>query len=158
MQPLTYDPAYDPVEHLDRMKIRLVVHSIGLPAIWVPERNMVVRDRGLRADLIRPVLGHECVHVENGDPGGHHPRHEVRSNLHSALRLIDPAEWAKLTASHSDYDRICLELGITRSQFLAYHDHERRSAASRRRLERYGDAIYLEPRMGVGQWAARISA
>ncbi|WP_025132758.1 hypothetical protein [Leucobacter sp. PH1c] len=156
MQPHAYDPAYDPVELLDRMKTRIVVHSIELPAIWVPERNMVIRDRNLRPDLIRPVLAHECVHVEHSDPGGHHPRNEARANLHSALRITNPGEWDKLTACHSDYDRICIELGITRSQFLAYHEHRKRLATARDRLERYGNTIYRAPRMGAGQWAQRL--
>ena len=152
-----YDPAYDPVEHLDQMRIPIIRHRLdGHNAIWVPERPMVIVDRGLRADLLRPTLAHECDHVAHNDAGGHHPRNEARANLHSALRLIDPAQWDALTPIHSDYDYICLELGITRRQFRAYLEHRRRADARRQRRERIGNTLYLDPKMGAGQWTKRL--
>lgn len=154
---LEYDPAYDPVEHLDRLKVRIVKHTLSREnAIWSPERRMIVLGRNLAPELVRPTLTHECDHVLHDDCGGHHVRNEARANLHSAIRLINPVEWKKLTRAHSDYDRICLELGITRRQFRAYHENELRTAAKRARLERYGNALYLEPKMGAGQWAMKL--
>ena len=77
----------------------------------------------------RAVLAHECAHAENNDPAGHHPRNESRANLAAAQRLINPREWNALTRVYGDYDRICVDLGITREQFIAYHEHEARRAA-----------------------------
>lgn len=152
-----YDPAYDPVEHLDRMGVRIVRHSLNNSnAIWVPERKFVILDRKLRSDLVRPTLGHECVHVEFNDAGGHHPKNESRANLHSGLRLTSPSLWESLTAIHSDYDYICLELGITRRQFLAVYDYRKQQAALSSKLERLGATTYLEPRMGAGQFLAKV--
>ena len=151
-----YDPAYDPLEHLEKLKVRHVRHALnGHNAIWVPERRMVITDRNLRSELFRPTLAHECDHVVNDDCAGHHPRNEARANLHSAFRLIDPKLWESLTPFHSDYDQICLEVGITRRQFLAYYDYTKRQEASRMRRERFGNTLYLNPRMGAGQWAEK---
>ncbi|MCW2289121.1 hypothetical protein [Leucobacter luti] len=152
-----YDPAYDPLEHLDQMKIHHVRHTLnGHNAIWVPERRMVISDRNLRSELLRPTLAHECDHAVNDDCAGHHPRNESRANLHSAFRLIYPPLWDSMTALHSDYDQICLEIGITRRQFRAYYDHHRRLAAARERRERLGDTVYENPKMGAGQWTRKF--
>ncbi|MCW2286934.1 hypothetical protein EDF60_1579 [Leucobacter luti] len=75
------------------------------------------------------VLTHEYLHVVNNDPGGHNPRNEARANLMAALTLIDPNRWSDLTSIHSDYDHICLELGITRAQFMAYYQFTTRKVA-----------------------------
>ncbi|KAM9867055.1 hypothetical protein ACIFOC_00377 [Leucobacter aridicollis] len=152
-----YDPKYDPVEHLDALKVRLVKHTLHHEyAIWAPERRLVAIDRNTPAHLVRPVLSHEADHAEKNDVGGHHSKNETRANLNSALRLINPSEWDLLAATLTDYDRICLELGITRAQFRAYHEHRRSIDAARVRLDRIGDALYLNPKMGVGQWAMRF--
>lgn len=150
-----YDPTYDPVEHLDRMEVRLVRHTLNdLSAAWIPSRRMVILDRNVAAEHERPVLAHECSHVEHNDPGGHYPRAEHRANLISGLRLVDPSEWQALTTAHADYDRICLELGIVRGQFLALHKHFSNNRTHR--LERYGQAVYADPKMGAGQWSMKF--
>ena len=152
-----YDPSYDPLEHLDQMGVRLVKRVMfHANAIWIPDQKAVAMNRGLRSDLIRPTLSHECSHVENDDRGGHHPRNEARADLHAALRNVDPAEWDRLMGVHHDYDAICIELGITRRQFRAYHRHRQQEAAARVRLEQYGNAIYLDPKMGAGQWRMKF--
>lgn len=151
-----YDPVYDPVEHLDALGVRLVRHKLeSHDAIWIPERRMVIVDRGIRADRCRPVLAHECVHVEHDDLPGHNPRQENRADLVSARRLINEAEWAVLTRTHEDYDYICNELGVTRQQFLAFNSYKHKTKLQGARLERIGSMIYLDPRMGARQWAKR---
>lgn len=90
---------------------------------------MILLDPNVNPALKIAVLTHECFHVVNNDPGGHNPRNEARANLMSALTLIDPSKWADLTSVHSDYDHICLELGITRAQFMAYYQFTTRKAA-----------------------------
>ncbi|MFD5599870.1 hypothetical protein ACFWHR_07410 [Leucobacter sp. NPDC058333] len=152
---LSYDPAYDPIQHLEQMKVRLVRHTLNnLSAVWVPSRKLVILDRNVASEYERPVLAHECAHAESNDPGGHDTRTEHRANLASGLRLADPEEWSTLTAAHADFDRICLELGITRGQFLALYKHF--STKRTHRLERYGQTIYQDPKMGAGQWARKF--
>lgn len=155
-----YDPTFDPLEQFDRLKIPVITHSLReTNALWVPERyenGMVLVNRGLEPYLLRPTLTHEYAHATNGDCGGHHPSNEARANLHSALRLVDPHAWIELTSIHSDYDYICIELGVTRRQFRAYADHRRREHADQVRLEKIGNVTYLAPKMGAGQWQARI--
>ena len=152
-----FDPTYDPLEHLDRGRVRLVkrvmFHS---NAVWIPDRQTVVMNAGLRSDLVRPTLAHECFHAENNDFGGHHPKNEARADLHSALRLIDPTEWDRLAGVQEDYDAMCIELGITRRQFRKYHEHRRWGSSGASRLERYGNTIYVDPKMGVGQWKQKV--
>ncbi|MGW9020702.1 hypothetical protein ACWGOE_04360 [Leucobacter chromiiresistens] len=151
-----YDPSYDPVAELAKMGIRIVRHSLKhANAIWVRERRLVIVDRGLRPDLVRPTLAHEHQHAVNGDPGGHNHRDESRAVLESAKILIDPAEWDVLTYAHDDYDRVCMELGVMRDQFLAYYRFRQMRAASETRLERIGTAVYENPKMGVGNWTRK---
>lgn len=155
-----YDPTFDPLEQFDLMKIPVITHALqGANAIWVPERyenGMILLNRGIEPWLVRPTLTHEHSHAIHADCGGHHPSNEARANLHSALRIINPATWDELTAVHADYDYICIELGITRRQFRAYAEHRRREAARKVRLEQIGDVVYIGPKMGAGQWEARI--
>lgn len=155
-----YDPTFDPLERFEQLKIPVITHTLrDANALWVPERyenGMVLVNRGLPSGLIRPTLAHEHAHVANGDCGGHHPSNEARANLHSALRLINPHAWDELTSIHSDYDYICIELGITRRQFRAYAEHRQQEDAQRVRIERLGDVTYIGPKMGAGQWQARI--
>ena len=155
-----YDPTFDPLERFDRLRIPVITHTLrDSNALWVPERyenGMILLNRGIEPWLIRPTLTHEHSHVANGDCGGHHPSNEARANLHSALTLINPHLWDELIAVHADYDYICIELGITRRQFRAYAEHRKAEAARKVRLEQVGNVIYLDPKMGVGQWEARI--
>lgn len=152
-----YNPTYDPVEHLDQLKTKLLRHTLNShEAIWIPERRLVLLDRSIREDRIKPVLAHECVHVEHNDMGGHHPRNEARADTISALRTIDPAEWRALTRATDDYDRICLDLGITRAQFMAFHTHHQRQATQHLRLEKIGATLYINPKMGSGQWTRKL--
>ncbi len=157
-----YDPTFDPVERFEDLKIPVISHTLhNAHAIWVPERyehGMVLLNRNIPPWLVRPTLAHEHAHVANGDCGGHHPRNEARANLHSALRLTDPEKWDELTAIHSDYDYICLEIGITRRQFRAYADHRKQKKRHTAKLLRIGDFVYDEPRMGAGQWARKVHA
>lgn len=116
---------YDPHEHARRLGVQIVHHTLrSTKGLWVPSRRMVLIGRGLRPFMERAVLAHELDHAEHDDPPGHHPRNEARANLHAAQRLIDPREWYALTRIYPDYDKICIELGITREQFVAYAEHE----------------------------------
>ncbi len=152
-----YDPQYDPLEHLDQMGVRLVKRTLfHANAIWLPSQKAVAISSSIRSDLVHPTLSHECSHAENDDCGGHHPRNEARADLHAALRNVNPTEWDRLMGVHHDYDAICLELGITRRQFRAYFHHREVEKNSAVRVEKLGSATYVDPKMGAGQWRARV--
>lgn len=148
---------YDPRAHADEMRVRIIYHSLkDMYGAWNPVRRTILLDRQIPPGFETAILAHECVHAEHNDPGGHHPRHERRAHLNSARRLINVDEWDKQTAMHGDYDRICGEFGITRQQFLAFRDFRKRQLASDARMERIGDAVYVNPKMGSGQWAMKL--
>lgn len=152
-----YDPAYDPVEHLAAMGFSLIRHTLRESwAITIPHQRRVLWDPAMPPYLKKPVLSHECSHVELGDPGGHHPRNEARADLHAALKNIDPTEWDRLTGVEHDYDAICIDLGITRAQFRAYYEHRQSVDRPALRLHRYGNAVYQDPKMGAGQWSRKF--
>ncbi|MBC9953275.1 hypothetical protein ICM05_01250 [Leucobacter sp. cx-42] len=125
-----YDPAFDPLERLADRGVQIIQHQLHKnDAIWIPRRNLIIVDEALHPMMLRPTLTHEWVHVINSDPGGHYPRFENRADLISARILTDPNQWADLTKIHGDYDHICLEIGITRGQFMAYYQDQLRKAA-----------------------------
>ncbi|WP_461638642.1 ImmA/IrrE family metallo-endopeptidase [Leucobacter sp. BZR 635] len=125
-----FNPAFDPLERLAELNVRVVRRPLkDHDALWFPNHRVVVMDGNLSPARLRAVLTHEYIHVAYNDPEGHHPRNEARANLISATILIDPDQWAALTPIYADYDHICLELGITREQFVAYYQHNLRKAA-----------------------------
>lgn len=132
-----YRLGYDPRQHADEMEVKIVYHSLSDNwGVWVPERRMIIVDRGCPAHLVTPVLAHECDHAEHRDPAGHHPRNEARANLNSARRLASIAEFDALTSAYTDYDRICIELGLTREQFTAMAQWRTAQLEQQRRRER----------------------
>lgn len=147
---------YDPREHADEMKVPIIRHTLrGLHAAWIPGKRVILLNRNIPSELETPVLAHECDHAEHDDPPGHHRRYESRADLHAAQRLIDAREFGILTSVYTDYDRICIELGVTREQFLAFREYRSQQVAHVRRVERIGDAVYVDPKMGAGQWAMK---
>lgn len=148
---------YDAWEHADSMEIPVVRRKLTMNyGGWFPAQRLIILDIDLPQEFEMPILAHECDHAEHNDPPGHHHRFEARANLHSAQRLIDPREFDAQTAMTQDYDRICLELGVTREQFVAYNEYRKRQREEALRFERLGDVVYLDPKMGEGQWAMRI--
>lgn len=125
-----FNPAFDPLERLADLNVRVVRRPLNdHDGLWFPNHKAVVADEKLSPARLRAVLTHEYVHAVYNDPEGHHPRNEARADLYSAMILIDPRQWESLTPIYTDYDHICLELGITREQFVAYHRHTLRKAA-----------------------------
>ena len=126
-----YDPSFDPVAKINALGVRIVKKPLQHnDAIWIPHRKLVILDPFMAPSRVKPVLTHEYAHIINGDQGGHDPRSEARANLVSSLILTDPIAWEDLTRIHSDYDHICIELGLTREQFIAYHHHRSRRKAA----------------------------
>lgn len=125
-----FNPAFDPLERLAELNVRVARRPLkNHDALWFPSHRAVVADVELSPARLRAVLTHEYIHAAYNDPEGHHARNEARANLLSAMILIDPSQWASLTPIYTDYDHICLELEITREQFVAYYQHNLRRAA-----------------------------
>lgn len=115
---------YDPHAHAQELGVRVEYHPLrASKGLWVPEHRLILLRPRMRPFIERAVLTHECMHAMHDDPPGHDPKREARANLEAARRLIDPREWAELTRIYPDYDRICMELGVTREMFRAYADY-----------------------------------
>lgn len=120
--PLT-PQVYDPSTHADQLGVSIAYHPLrASKGLWVPEHKLILIRPRMRPFIERAVLAHEVAHAVHDDPPGHSPLNEARANLYAAQRLIDPREWAELTRIYPDYDKICIELGITREMFRAYAD------------------------------------
>lgn len=99
------------------------------------------------------TLAHEVAHAVFGDVpskfGPVNAKQERRADEWAAMRLITPEDYR---ASEMQWEghvgAIAYDLGVTTKLITAY----------KRVLARIGDTVYVEPRMGVGQWSDRLSA
>lgn len=150
-------PLYDPYAHADQMGVRIYRHTLhDCYGAWIPGKRAILLDRNIPAEFEVPVLAHECDHAEHNDPPGHHVRYEARANLHAAQRLIVVARFDDLMSVHTDYDLVCLELGVTREQLIEFAKFRRDQIAKKLRLHRLGQAVYMGPKMGAGQYIAKF--
>lgn len=111
---------YDPYSH---------AQDLGLVVIYAPlcdrwgeyhhGKRTVVLHRGLTAAQERCTLAHEVAHAEYGDVVTGRQwwdaRSEARADRVAAGRLVDPGDLKGLVAVYGeDFDRLALELGVTR--------------------------------------------
>lgn len=112
---------YNPWDHAETLGVSVgwhpLKHSNG---IWLPSHERIVLNTALPEWAVTPVLAHECVHAEYHDPPGQVERHERRANRIAAERLIDPERLEYLAKTTPDYDRLCIELGVTRPMLIEY--------------------------------------
>ncbi len=147
---------YDPYEHADQMGVRIFRHTLrDCYGAWAPGKRAILLDRNVPAEFEIPVLAHECDHAEHNDPPGHHARYEARADLHAAQRLIDVAKFDDLMSVHTDYDLVCLELGVTREQLVQFVKFRKQQIEQKLQLHRFGQAVYRRPKMGAGQYEAK---
>lgn len=115
------------------------------------ERTRVVRLRpGMHARRHRSVLAHELGHAAFGDTpsrfGPVHAKQERRADEWAALRLIHIDDYRHVEALHDAHaGAMAVELGVLRRIVIAYQ----------RVLARIDDTVYVQPKMGAGQWAHR---
>lgn len=98
----------------------------------------------------RSVLAHELAHAVYGDEPdmfGHLPqRVEDRADEWAAHFLIDPAEYRIAEEKYGVHlDWIAQELCVLERLVVAYE----------RTLHRIGNAVYVNPKLGHGNWAAK---
>lgn len=108
---------------------------------------------GMTERLTRWVLAHELGHAVHGhEPnifGQPSTRQERQASEWAALKLIDLGayrEAERLWGGHAP--SMAYDLGVVTAGVQAYQ----------RMLARLGDDVYLKPKHGAGQWAARITA
>jgi Zn-dependent peptidase ImmA (M78 family) len=121
--------------------------------VWVPKLQLIRIRPGLHARLHRCVLAHELGHAVHGDspnPFGLTPDYqERRAETWAARRLINPDDYRHAeTECEGHPGAMAVELGVMRSTVTAYQAL----------LLRAEDCTYIAPRMGTGQWTARIPA
>lgn len=117
-------------------------------------RTKTIRlQHGMSYRLERCVLAHELAHAVFGDEpsmfGPANARMERRAEEWAALRLITPEAYRE-AEERCNGTPGCLaqELGVIDDIVTAYQ----------RVLARIGDAVYISPKLGHGQWAAKVSA
>lgn len=99
------------------------------------------------------TLAHECCHAVFGDVpsmfGPLNAKNERRADEWAALRLIDPHDYRREEARHDGHvEAMAIALRVTTDIVEAF----------RRVLVRIGEDVYVNPKMGTGQWAHRIGA
>jgi Zn-dependent peptidase ImmA (M78 family) len=104
---------YDPYAHAEQLGIEVVHASIRTAnGLWIPDRNLIVLKRGMRAVHDRSTLAHEIAHCALGHRDDR-PKHEVQADRYAASRLIDYDECLEVMKGMPDCHRLALELGVS---------------------------------------------
>lgn len=145
---------------------RMLEDMAGALGITIEHVELATRDGEYRHDLKlirlrsgmtlrkeRSVLAHELAHAIWGDlPSQFGPvkaKQERRADEWAALRLIDPERYRAAEAQWEGHlGAIAYDLGVTTKLVVAFQ----------RILARIGDTVYVDPRMGTGQWAEKVPA
>lgn len=119
----------------------------GRDGEYIHRRKLIRLRTGMSARLHRSVLAHELAHAAFADVpsrfGPVHAKQERRAEEWAALRLIDLDDYRHFEQIHQGHaGAIALDLGVMRSIVHAYQAM----------LARIGDTVYLDPRMGAGQY------
>ncbi len=114
------------------------------------DQKLIRLRRGMNARLHRSVLAHELGHAAFDDRpsrfGPVHAKQERRAEEWAALRLISIDDYRHVEQIHSGHPgAIAIELGVMRSIVVAFQSV----------LERLGDTVYVQPRMGAGMYTHR---
>lgn len=117
---------------------------------YIHSRRLIRLRRGMTDRLHRSVLAHECAHAVFGDtPSFFGPvtaKQERRADEWAALRLISPEEYRHAEAlCHGHTGAMAVELHVIVDLVEAYQ----------RILTRIGDTVYVDAKMGAGQWEHR---
>lgn len=142
-------------EMLDALNV--TVEYCDVPADRDGDYDHATRHMRIQHDLpyrrYRSAIGHETCHAVFGDvksrfgPVG--AKQERRADEWAALRLIDLEDYQQQEQRHDGHvEAMAIALGVTVELVEAY----------RGLLFRSGDAVYVEPRMGAGNWLHRVDA
>ncbi|MBE7953579.1 ImmA/IrrE family metallo-endopeptidase [Microbacterium sp. R1] len=134
------------VEHTD-------LSHLGRDGDYDLKTNTIRLQEGMASRLLRCVFAHELCHAVFGDVtskfGPVNAKQERRADEWAALRLIDHDDY-RLAEDHHDgnVQLMAQTLDVVDDILTAYQ----------RVLLRIGETVYVGPRMGEGQWAAKVSA
>lgn len=122
----------------------------GRDGEYIHDLQLIRLRPAMNARRWRTTLAHELGHVAFADVptrfGPVHAKQERRADEWAALRLIHIDDYRHAEHVHHGHaGAMALELGVMRSIIDAY----------RRLLTRIDDTVYVEPRMGAGQWTHR---
>ncbi|WP_052961330.1 MULTISPECIES: ImmA/IrrE family metallo-endopeptidase [unclassified Leucobacter] len=131
---------YVNLEHLDR------------DGEYDHDLKLVRLQRDMAPRLHTFKLGHETCHALNGDVPSLFPhfdaKMERRADEWAATRLIAPERYREVEALRDGHvASMAHDLGVVSEAVEVYQQM----------LERIGDAVYLHPRMGVGQWSRKFA-
>jgi len=120
---------------------------------YLHDERVIRLQHDLRFRRYVSALAHECCHAVFGDtPSRFGPvaaKQERRADEWAALRLIDPHEYRVQEARHEGHlEAMAIALRVTTDIVEAF----------RRVLVRIGEDVYVDAKMGTGQWAHRIEA
>lgn len=140
----------DLMQLADELGVRVIERRGGKPGGYHAGTTTIRLHPGMSRRVARSVLAHEIAHHVFGDTptvyGPVRAKQERRANEWAALRLITPDAYAAAEASHHGHlPAMGHELGVTIEIVEAY----------KRLLARIGDATYVAPRMGAGQFLHR---
>lgn len=105
----------------------------------------------LSTRVYRSTLAHECCHAIWGDVpsrfGPTNARQERRADEWAALQMIDPDTYRQQELRHGgNIEAIAIALNVTADLVEVYQGL----------LLRVDGAVYVDPRMGAGQFAHRV--
>ncbi|QIK62311.1 ImmA/IrrE family metallo-endopeptidase [Leucobacter viscericola] len=115
------------------------------------KRKLVRIQDGMQPRKTRWVFGHELGHATVGDEPSMFPwiqqRQEDKADEWAAHFLIDPNDFREVEEQHNGHiPSMAVDLYVLEKSVRAYM----------RTLNRIGDELYIAPKMGVGQWAAKL--
>lgn len=145
---MTTDPWM--TEVLEALGVRVEYSQLrpGRDGEYIDSRKLIRLRPRMSARLHRSVLAHELAHAVFGDVpsqfGPVNAKQERRADEWAALRLIHHDDYERAEFLHSGHaGAIAHDLGVVRSIVEAY----------RRVLTRIGDTVYVDAKMGAGQFA-----
>lgn len=145
------------MDQLFRLVDELGLHVVEAPGRtrggFTPASATIRLAPGMTARTARSVLAHEVAHAVLGHrPTEQHDeraRQEREADDWAARLLITPEAYSSAESLCGPHlAPLAFELGVTVEIVAAF----------RRRMLRLGDAVYLDPRLGRGQWEHRSTA
>jgi Zn-dependent peptidase ImmA (M78 family) len=126
------------------------IHGSVLPgdllAMYVPALARIYFDLRLTAAERRSAVAHEIGHAHYGHDCTT-AANERQADAFAARLLIPADRYATLERVSPDMHYLADELNVTTRVVEAFRKHC---------VVRLGDTTYVRPKMGAGQWAARI--
>lgn len=123
------------------------------PGLYCHEASTIELLDGMNRVKTRSVFAHELGHAYYGHEPSMFPHVEARQERHAdewaAHFLIDEREYRLAEEKYgANTEWIAQELEVLERLVIAYA----------RTLQRLGDSIYVSPKMGAGQYRAKVRA